>query len=132
MNVLNEMSARDDEMDGLLRSFFQAEMPNPWPTMEVEERPVVLKMAPTPRRRSQVGRRIALAASVALLVAGSFFVFGHDSGNTRETVVPHSGDDTATTNPMLPPEFELREQLEQLPDGRTRLRLELIPRRAEK
>jgi hypothetical protein len=133
MNAMKERSARGDEIDGLLRSFFRAEMPEPWPAMEVEERPVVLKMTPpAPRTRSQVGRRIALAASVALLVAGSFFVLGRDSGYAPEAGVPR-GSSTATNDDlMLPPEFELREQLEQLPDGRTRVRFELIPRRGDR
>ena len=58
-----------DDLDGLLRAFFHAEMPHPWPGAPVvEETPVVLSRPVTARPRSLFRSRMALAASVALLL----------------------------------------------------------------
>lgn len=59
-----------DSLDGLLRAFYRAEMPNPWPT------PGVSVASPLPLGRSSQGRplmrsRWMLAASAALLLLGS-------------------------------------------------------------
>ena len=53
---------REAELDGLLRAYYQAEMPNPWP----EWRPP----AAGSRRRPLAKSRLALAASLVLLTAG--------------------------------------------------------------
>ena len=60
-----------DDVDGLLRNFFRAEMPDPWPTLKA---PVEMKSTkPTaPRRWAPVRSRMALAASVALLLLGTW------------------------------------------------------------
>jgi hypothetical protein len=66
--------------DVLLRSFFQAEMPAPWP-----------KLTPTisislPRRRSLPRSRLALAASLGLLFVGNYWLFRSFHGtDTSET-----------------------------------------------
>jgi hypothetical protein len=57
-----------ERLDGALREFFQAEMPQPWPSMTP---PVVARL---PHRTNRA--RWALAASIALLVAGTWFVIG--------------------------------------------------------
>jgi hypothetical protein len=62
-----------DEIDGHLSAFFRAEMPSPWPGAPVpDETPVILR--PTPVRQSFFRSRMALAASVALLIAGAWLL----------------------------------------------------------
>jgi hypothetical protein len=58
-----------DELDGMLRSFFRAEVPDPWPTMKAP--PAVVKFE-KPRRSTwlRIGPRLAIAASVGLLLVG--------------------------------------------------------------
>jgi hypothetical protein len=54
-----------DDVDGVLRAFFKAQMPAPWPSLKVP--PIVAKTAKGwPMMRS----RLALAASVGLLALG--------------------------------------------------------------
>jgi hypothetical protein len=63
-----------DDLDGLLLAFFRAEMPRPWPELSLPEAgvPVSLPARPMPRRRTFPVSRLALAASVALLVVGAW------------------------------------------------------------
>jgi hypothetical protein len=60
--------ARQD-IDGLLRAYFQAEMPHPWPSLSLTRRQ---------QSTSLLGRgwRIALAACVALLLLGYLSLAG--------------------------------------------------------
>jgi hypothetical protein len=53
-----------DELDELLRAFFYRQMPNPWPPSR----------RPTTNGRGLIRSRWSLAASVAVLVAGSFLL----------------------------------------------------------
>jgi hypothetical protein len=64
-----------DDLDELLSAYYQAEMPNPWPELNV---PAQVSVLPT---RLAFWRRIrrshlALAASVALLIGGSLLFAG--------------------------------------------------------
>jgi hypothetical protein len=65
-----------DDLDEALFAFFRSEMPRPWPQLQLPDgappsRPAV-RPAPAPSPRPWFRRpRFALAASVALLVAGS-------------------------------------------------------------
>ncbi len=63
LNTLNQRPP--DDLDVLLRTFFQSEMPNPWPKMKAP----ASRVAP---RRSRVRSRLALAASVGFLMVGSW------------------------------------------------------------
>jgi hypothetical protein len=64
----------DDDIDGLMRAYFRTEMPDPWPPLSLpDEGPVVLPK-PMPVRRSLFRSRLALAASVAFLLAGPWFL----------------------------------------------------------
>jgi hypothetical protein len=68
-------SARPDDLDGLLRTFYQSEMPHPWPELEPPARTI---LAPA---RASVWNRIsrshlALAASIALLILGTLLFSG--------------------------------------------------------
>ena len=63
MNYLSPPST--DDVDGILRAFFKARMPAPWPALKAP--PVAVKTAKGwPMMRS----RLALAASVGLLALG--------------------------------------------------------------
>jgi hypothetical protein len=69
-------SARSgDDLDGLLRAFFRAEMPHPWPELE----PPAYTTVPSSRLAFWRGIKrshLALAASVALLIAGAMLFSG--------------------------------------------------------
>jgi hypothetical protein len=82
--VPNSGRPPEDELDGILRAYFKAEMPDPWPSFE----------APAPRnglplRRPQAPRftllrsRLALAAAILLLVVGAFFLFGGSTNHSQ-------------------------------------------------
>lgn len=95
-----------DGLDLLLRNFFRAEMPNPWPAFQTSAQP---QAAPTWWSRSR--SRMALAASISLLLLGSWFL---SSG------LP----DFAGPNPVVPPgsgsagrakQLEIRKGVENLP-----------------
>lgn len=58
------------DLDGLLRGFFRAEMPDPWPALQTPP------SARPARRSASLRGKLALAASVALLVAGSWCLTG--------------------------------------------------------
>jgi hypothetical protein len=55
------------EMDDLLHDYFQAEMPHPWPTFKA---PKPMRMKTPASFWSRYSGRLALAACVALMVAG--------------------------------------------------------------
>jgi len=70
-----ERGLSGDDLDGLLSAYFRAELPDPWPAA-IAPAPVVVPLpavAP-PRRRN--ASRLALAASVALFLTGSWLVSG--------------------------------------------------------
>jgi hypothetical protein len=78
------------DLDGLLRAYFQKEMPRPWPAAPMPERPsasrkVVPKPAPRdlfrPRRWSLAGSRLALAAALAGLMIGTLLLSGRFQPN---------------------------------------------------
>jgi hypothetical protein len=70
---------RPGDVDGLLRAFFQAELPNPWPACP--EPPIRTLLAPPPASRWTLARsRFALAASVGLIVAGLWALGGKFTG----------------------------------------------------
>lgn len=62
-----------DNLDVLLSAFFRSEMPSRWPAFQRSEQQAV----PAGRRRSFLKRsRLALAASLALLVGGYWVLSG--------------------------------------------------------
>jgi hypothetical protein len=72
-----------DDLDGLLRAYFQAQMPHPWPA---------LKLPPARSRWAAVRRRLALAASVALLLLGALLLPGqYLPRSDTDGVVPQGG-----------------------------------------
>jgi len=78
---MNHCGQAPDDLDGLLRNFFRSEMPNPWPTMTA---PAIEN--PTPTWWSRSRSRLALAASVALLLVGSWFLSGSAPDYTAPVV----------------------------------------------
>jgi len=61
-----------EQLDALLRSFFRAEMPDPWPVLKAPaEEPFRAEHRPAPRWTA-FRSRMALAASITLLVLGSW------------------------------------------------------------
>jgi hypothetical protein len=88
MNLVEPPVQPDDDLDGLLRAFFRAEMPDPWPSLEA---PPTLPAAFL--HRPLVRSKVALAASVALLVTGSWLLPGSVPDDTV-LEVPH-GQGTA-------------------------------------
>jgi hypothetical protein len=55
------------EMDDLLRDYFQAELPHPWPAFKA---PAVAQLKTPASFWSRTGGRLALAGTVAVLVFG--------------------------------------------------------------
>lgn len=69
-----------DDVEALLRSYFRAEVPDPWPAPPLV-RTHLPENTPAPAGRGPGRSRMALAASVAFLVAGSLAIPGR--GPTR-------------------------------------------------
>jgi hypothetical protein len=79
-------SKPSDELDDLLRAFFRSQMPHSWPA----PRQPAARVAPSPRpsapRRSLNRSRWALAASIGLLLVGSFSLPGRLTPSNSEAV----------------------------------------------
>src|SRR5262249_25292434 len=65
-----------DDVDRLLSDFFRAELPSPWPGAPVSDEQLLPLSARPIRRWSGLRSRLALAASVALLLVGGWFLSG--------------------------------------------------------
>lgn len=79
------------DVDGVLRHFFRAEMPDPWPEVQVPE------AAPAVRRRfnwMHATSRLALAASILLMVLGYVALAG---------MFPQQGSQPNDIVPVAPP-----------------------------
>jgi hypothetical protein len=96
----------EDELEGMLRAYYKAELPNPWPSLEAPAaRNDILPMRPPVRRFPMLRSRLALAACVAFLVAGPLALSSYFSGAKTDTVAkPTSTEpsDTATATHDLP------------------------------
>ncbi len=92
-----------DELDVLLGNFFKGEMPQPWPALQPPESPRLLSLngravsfrpssSRSPARRMLLSR-IALAASVALLLIAGWFL-GGAFNQSHSPALPslHNGD----------------------------------------
>jgi hypothetical protein len=83
-----------DDIDRMLGKFFRSEVPAPWPPLSVP-----VKM---PARQYSSGTlstgRMALAASVAALLAGGWFVSGRLSGPMPATGSLENGAATVPAN----------------------------------
>jgi hypothetical protein len=73
----------EQDVDQLLGAFFKSEIPDPFPPFEPPVRRT-LPFRPAPeRRRFVLGSRLALAASVALLMVGGWLLSGSFSGPAK-------------------------------------------------
>jgi hypothetical protein len=82
-NVLQNDEIRP-EVDVLLHEYFEAEMPKPWPAFKA---PLQVRAKKQATFWSQYSGRLALAASVALLVAGYLTLGGFFSNSSGLTGV---------------------------------------------
>jgi hypothetical protein len=75
MSPLHEPPAnRGEELDALLRDFFRSEMPQTWPEFAAPEPAPILPLTRPARPWISVRSRLALAASVGLLLTGSLLL----------------------------------------------------------
>lgn len=117
---------RGGDLDGLLSAFFRSELPHPWPRPEVPDEQPSLPLKVTrlgDRARPALRSRFALAASVALILAGSWLL----SGGFEELATPG-------TRKMAPPTGDpmedsmrprLRERMIVDPSGQTKFQIEI-------
>jgi hypothetical protein len=102
MNVLSppsvERNGAPDEVDRLLRAFYKAEMPEPWPAAPATAPRTVLPFGRPLARRPLLRARLALAASVALIASGALLIprLFHDGGPASQGPTPKNpvADDT--------------------------------------
>jgi hypothetical protein len=70
----NMVLRTDQDLDTLLRSYFQAEMPDPWPSLQ-KPNPLTVTLAPrSTHGTASMHRYFALAASIALMIFGFLFI----------------------------------------------------------
>lgn len=98
MNVIDPSNCPPDELDEMLRGYFQAEMPHPWPQAACG----VAQPRLRPERcqaSTWWNSRLALAASIALLLLGSLLL------SRTFQVTPRSGGTNSgseTAKPVVP------------------------------
>ncbi len=84
----------EDELDGLLRAFYRAELPYAWPPPRVlADRNAILPLRRALPRFPMLRTRLALAACVAFFVAGPLFLSSYFNRANTETAT--------TTEPAL-------------------------------
>ncbi len=109
----------EDEVDGLLRAFYKAEMPDPWPSLEAPvDRNLILPLRPAARRFPMLRTRLALAACVAFLVAGPIALsayFNRANTTTAAQTTTPSGD--AVSGSQMDPNVRITTGLQQGPGG---------------
>jgi len=79
-----------DDVDGLLREFFQAALPHPWPAFQQPMRAPLPLARPTGSRR-RFRSSLALAASVAILALGLGLLSGKFADRTPSTIRGNDG-----------------------------------------
>jgi hypothetical protein len=102
MNVLSppsvERNGDPDDLDRMLRAFYKAEMPHPWPVAPTNSPRTVLPFHKPTARRPLFRARLALAASVALIASGALLIprLFHDAGPAAQPPTPVNpvADDT--------------------------------------
>jgi len=102
-----------DDLDGLLSAYFRAEMPDPWPAVVVPEEAPELLPLPMPARRSLFRSRLALAASVALLLVGPWMLSDSFTKLDRGSTPSIDGGSAS----------RLTTEIEALPGGGSRIRI---------
>jgi hypothetical protein len=104
--ILHLPGGPPDDLDRLLREFYRAELPEPWPVLRRPEAPPSRPRAARPRRWTGLRRRLTVAASVALLLVGYLLLaraFPALSGGG--TYIPGvTGDRTKIPHPITNPD----------------------------
>jgi hypothetical protein len=118
MPVLDRTSlSSGDTLDDLLRAYFQAQMPSPWPTLSAPqpEHPTV-PFRPPVRRLSPLARgRLALAASVALLIGAGLYTAGLMGARPAPDLPANTSTTAGSRDPHGP--LQYKENLIQKADG---------------
>jgi len=93
MNTTNELQTNCD-VDRLMSAFFKSEMPDPFPPMKLpaaraeQPMPVVATLERRSARRSSTTKaKISIAASVALLLGGCWYISGRMSDTPEQTKI---------------------------------------------
>jgi hypothetical protein len=110
MNRTVPPPSRPGDLDAWLSAFFRSEMPDPWPSFQP---PAERKAPPTlPAPRKAPGRwplfrsRLALAASVGLLVLSGLALPGRLGDPARKASGPVPGDATSNKADKYPFPFD--------------------------
>jgi hypothetical protein len=84
------------DLDRLLRAFFRAEMPEPWPILKPPARPILPSLPSRRGSRWTFARsRLALAASVLLLLCGPLWLSNKFSATIPPVVEPGAASSAA-------------------------------------
>src|SRR5262245_21559757 len=130
-----------DDLDELLRAYFQAEMPRPWPRFQSPTKARLLPLRPqSPPTLPQWTSRVALVAAAVLLLLGlALLPRPNATSGERPDVLPTIGPPSATKEglprgPVVQPPVKVKSSLhfEQGDDGRTGIKItveELTPDR---
>jgi hypothetical protein len=109
----------DDEIDGLLRAFYRAQVPHPWPAWKAPAAgPRTVPVLPAPRP-ALWRSRFALAASVALLALSSLFLPGKAPREPQSPTRPGISSGSAKREKV-----KSSLSLEQPKDGPTKIKVE--------
>jgi len=119
-----------DELDGLLRAYFRAEMPDPWPSAPGVARPLRAQASWWGRYHG----RLALAAAVSFFLVGSFLLT-QSYPEVNDSVIhnrPETSGPSLGNKPMRPRTIDLKKTHDQLPSFKDDLPrilpLEVTPR----
>ena len=119
-----------DDLDGLLRDFFRAQLPEPWPALKPPAALPLRLLPPAAPRWSRWRSRFALAASVGLLMVGHWFL-----SNRLPTASPVRPDVKGGGEAgrghleklLTPKKTKVLETIDVGPDGNAVLRLQELP-----
>jgi hypothetical protein len=119
MNVIVPPRVPPEEIDGLLRAFYRAQLPHPWPAWKAPAAPSrTTPVRPAPRP-ALWRSRFALAASVALLALSSLFLPGKAPREPQSPARPSLGPGSAKRDKV-----KSSLSLEQPKDGSTKIKVE--------
>jgi hypothetical protein len=115
----------DDEIDGLLRAFYRAQAPQPWPEWKAPDaQPRTVPLRPASSRPPLWRSRFALAASVALLALSSLFLPGKAPRAPQSPARPPLTNGEATRRAAPGNKVKSSLSLEQPKDGPTKIKVE--------
>jgi hypothetical protein len=88
-----------DDVDSLLQAYFRAEMPEPWPAPP-RLQPILVATATPVSSRGLNRSRLALAASVAILIGGTLALPRPSATGPAAPELPPMGPGEATRLPL--------------------------------